>query len=420
MRDTFIGYYDWTKEEFDELWSKALFVFDTNTLLNIYRYTEGTCEQFLETLEVAKDRIWIPYQVGSEFHRNRRSTIVKQVKAYNDLTACLEQYSKEFDTALGEYKNHKLIDREKLNEEFSEAIEKMKESICESEKNHPDYTEDDPVLEKVSLLFDGRVGTPLTDDELKKHCAEGKKRYAAKIPPGFKDHKKPEPQCYGDFFIWLEMISKAEKEKRPIIFVTSDTKEDWWRNDNGKRSPRPDLLQEFREKTKQFCYFYTPKPFITYARKYFDLEAATQETLKEIKEVRESNAWATRMSKVNPGWAWETGTKVGGMMSGLDTPLHRTIHNINKYTNQNLFSKTSPYQEYLSSVMPSSSLSAREAYNLACFAALRGEPECEKWLNVCRDNGALPDCEHIRNDTDLDFVRDEPWFIKFMEEECGE
>ena len=326
MRDTFIGYYDWTKEEFDELWSKALFVFDTNTLLNIYRYTEGTCEQFLETLEVAKDRIWIPHQVGLEFHRNRRSTIAKQVKAYDDLTVCLDQYCKEFDTALGEYKHHKLIDREKLNGEFRKAADKMKESIRESEKAHPDYTENDPVLEKVSQLFEGRVGGPLLEDKFKKVCAEGKKRYAAKIPPGYKDHKKPEPHCYGDLFIWLAMIAKAEKEKQPIIFVTSDTKEDWWRNDKGKRSPRPDLLQEFREKTEQLCYFYTPKPFITHARSHFNLEAATQDTLKEIKEVREENPWINGMAERGVGSAWRDGAKAGGMMSLRSVSFIENVH----------------------------------------------------------------------------------------------
>ena len=55
------------------------------------------------------------------------------------------------------------------------------------------------------------------------------------------------------------------------------------------------------------------------------------------------------------------------------------------------------------------------AYNLACVAALRArEEECREWLNVDKRCGTLPDRRHLESDTDLDGVRDEPWFREFL------
>jgi len=56
------------------------------------------------------------------------------------------------------------------------------------------------------------------------------------------------------------------------------------------------------------------------------------------------------------------------------------------------------------------------AYNLACIAALQGRPEdCRHWLEVSRDNDFLPDRAHLEKDTDLDPVRELPWFTPFLD-----
>lgn len=53
-----------TSEEKQELWQKAVFVFDTNVLLNLYRYSAKTRDSLLAAFESFKDRVWIPYQVA--------------------------------------------------------------------------------------------------------------------------------------------------------------------------------------------------------------------------------------------------------------------------------------------------------------------------------------------------------------------
>ena len=45
------------------------FVFDTNVLLNLYRYPKDVSSEFINVLKHIQDRIWIPYNVGLELSR---------------------------------------------------------------------------------------------------------------------------------------------------------------------------------------------------------------------------------------------------------------------------------------------------------------------------------------------------------------
>ena len=60
------------------------------------------------------------------------------------------------------------------------------------------------------------------------------------------------------------------------------------------------------------------------------------------------------------------------------------------------------------------------AYNLACVYSLRGDVvQCLHWLKVSDAHKKLPDCEHIRDDKDLDAVRNLPEFIAWFATVCG-
>lgn len=58
-----------------------------------------------------------------------------------------------------------------------------------------------------------------------------------------------------------------------------------------------------------------------------------------------------------------------------------------------------------------------EAYNLACMAALRGdESACEYYLDLTQSADNLPDKSHLLKDQDLDSVRSQDWFKRFLEQ----
>ena len=82
MKDKFAAFYHNT--DFTNLWRDATFIFDTNALLSCYRFPKQTAEHFLEMLSQVENRLWIPHQIGLEFHLNRVSVIEGQVKKYNE------------------------------------------------------------------------------------------------------------------------------------------------------------------------------------------------------------------------------------------------------------------------------------------------------------------------------------------------
>lgn len=77
MRDLFPGFYKSTEQEISTLWQEGIFVFDTNMLLHVYRYSPETRERFFETLSQLKDRLWIPYQAANEYQDKRIMVVPK-------------------------------------------------------------------------------------------------------------------------------------------------------------------------------------------------------------------------------------------------------------------------------------------------------------------------------------------------------
>src|SRR5690554_1006254 len=71
MKDLFRGYNKKTEKELKVLWENAIFVFDTNVLLNLYRYSEDTRNSIINLVENFKDRVALPYHTAYEFNKNR-------------------------------------------------------------------------------------------------------------------------------------------------------------------------------------------------------------------------------------------------------------------------------------------------------------------------------------------------------------
>src|SRR5882724_5470703 len=91
MKSLYIGYFKPSEADIKEMWQNSIFVFDTNVLLHLYRYSEGTLEQLLKIIEEFKDRIWMPSKVADEFFDNRLGVLDKQIQAYGSLRNTLDK-----------------------------------------------------------------------------------------------------------------------------------------------------------------------------------------------------------------------------------------------------------------------------------------------------------------------------------------
>lgn len=293
-----------SEEDFQDLWDNCYFVFDANVLLNIYRFSPETRNEFLEILNNIKSRIWIPYQAAYEYHNNRLTVIRQQEKAYDELMNSLSGYSddifeilKKIRSHLKSYKKHPFIDGDKYSKKFEtiSVIVELDEIIDDLKinmKNHPSYTfNQDELMEKLTILLDGKVGPKCSSNELEEIYRKGKIRYSKEIPPGFGDKKKDKKdksnlKKYGDLIIWFQIIKKAEELKKPIIFVTDDkTKDDWFlRINNHTYGPRPELIEEIKEKADVNFYLYSANRFMKFYGNYFDYKVP-QNAIDEVKNL---------------------------------------------------------------------------------------------------------------------------------------
>lgn len=264
MKRHFRGYYRPTEKEFTLLWSNAYFVFDTNVLLDLFRLPICDAERLLEVIKHIKNRLKIPYQVAKEYHAELNNVLMEQHHFCNESLGKLNKYSEEFKKFINTPKNYPFID-ENTYKEFETIYEKLQQILKEEQGTIEQLFTRNPIKEQLGNLLDGVVVEPFQKEELQQIYREGEKRYEDKIPPGYEDKKKDAEKGYGDFVIWREMIKISQTEEKPVIFVTSDTKEDWFLRIKGIDKiigPRPELIDEFFTETKQNFYLYTLSNFL--------------------------------------------------------------------------------------------------------------------------------------------------------------
>ncbi len=298
MRDAFAGRYRPTKEEFDRLWDEALFVFDANVLLNLYRYSEGTREQLLAVLRALGDRLWLPHQAADEFLARRLGVIHARRGGYREVRDGLQKAQLEIARLVKKLHRDPVAETDSLVEGVRQPIARLiedleaREAELPAESNSPD---EDDVWQAVDQLFRGRVGEAYNALDREEIVKEGRERYARRVPPGYmdedkggrKDDPRTEESAFGDLLLWYQTIDKAETEQRPVVLVTDDRKEDWWWIEHRKTiGPRPELVEEIRRRAGVTFYMYRPDRLVAEAGTRGLLgEAPVDETIDEIQDL---------------------------------------------------------------------------------------------------------------------------------------
>jgi len=290
-----------------EAWKQGLFVFDTNVLLNLYRYRAATRDELIEVLGKLGERIWIPHHVALEFQRNRLKVVAEQGKRFSEVRKAVEKAKSSLIVELEKLqlrKRHSLIDPQPLMDGFESLATQFFERLESLRQTQQGLTGPDPLKAKIEALFEGRVGSPPESqtaiDEL---YGEAAWRFKAAIPPGYQDIDKDKTESdehfhggilykrkYGDFLVWRQITSHAQKvDAKRLIFVTDDAKEDWWLKieaDGPKTiSPRPELIEEARVQGGVTTFLmYSPEGFLKYAGEFLEA-SVSEETLREVRDV---------------------------------------------------------------------------------------------------------------------------------------
>ncbi len=320
MKDIFKGYYQLEKEEFKDLWENSLFIFDTNVLLNLYRYQSSTRDALLKVMEQLGNRAWIPYHVCLEFQRNRLKVIAEQHKRFSEVRGIVRKLKSgmqnEFD-GLQLKKRHSHINPDQLLANIEKVQKDFFEELNKLEEKSISVNSTDEIRDRIDVLFQNSIGLPYEDQKsIDDLFSEGEDRYKNNIPPGYKDSSKDEKnpdeftylgltykRKYGDLIIWKQIMSHAAvNELKNIIFITDDNKADWWwKVDSGGTKTigvRPELKDEiYREAKVENFHVYNTEGFLSYANEQLNAQV-TEEAIEEVREISDEKQDAIQRHRI--------------------------------------------------------------------------------------------------------------------------
>lgn len=285
MKELFPGYYRKTEGDIKTIWENGIIMFDTNVLLNLYRYSEATQNTILELIKKFSSQIYLPHQAALEYNRNRYEVIAEQEKAYNEFLDKITQIQKDLQsTSKPPFLSNK-VDKE-LNNVFEKVTSEVKESI----NKYCDYLKNDPIYNSISELFRNRITDQFTQDELNNIFKEGEERFKNKVPPGFEDEKTKEGnRKFGDLILWKQIILKAKELKKDIILITDERKIDWWWKikDGRNMGPRQELVEEMKREADVDFHMYSSERFLTYGQSLLK-EKINQQAFEEIQAMKKA------------------------------------------------------------------------------------------------------------------------------------
>ncbi|MGG3131327.1 PIN-like domain-containing protein [Bacillus pumilus] len=294
MREKFREFYFDKNDE--KIWQESIIILDTNVLLNLYRYTKETSDQILELLNKYKENLWMPHQVGLEYHYNRKLVILEQRGSNDKVCATFEKIPekvREFlNDDLSSFKKRHKDDLESLVKEIKSVIEEKIKGL-KNISQEEDLLEEDLIRLKINELYTDRVGDPYSEEELKAIMVDADDRFSKNIPPGYKDVKGKKgikfyngvqvQNKYGDYILWRQVLDYAKKNESNVIFLTDEKKEDWWYEAKGRTiGPRIELLNEFSFHSKKSFYMFSSIGFIEIKG------GLDQSAVSEVKEVSEA------------------------------------------------------------------------------------------------------------------------------------
>jgi PIN like domain len=148
----------------------------------------------------------------------------------------------------------------------------------------------DRVLQELDRILRGHVGGALEPQAHKEAIAEGMRRVAAEVPPGYKDKDKDDEDASGDYLVWEEILREVERRQCDVLLVTADLKEDWWRKDHGQaRGPRLELVEEMRRRAGVRLFMLRPDSLLLHARQVLEIEVRDQ-SVQDIERIDKSFA----------------------------------------------------------------------------------------------------------------------------------
>ena len=310
--------YEVTNEIEEKIWKEAIIIFDSSSLLNLYKLSDKAKDDFINNVIIKlKKRIWLPFFVFFEYNKNRHKPINETIELYNELKKMSSKINENFEQIVNHTKNkdnHPIIDNEIIIDfepklkEFKKIIEK---EIEDKIKQINQLFEEDELKNNINKL---EIGEKISYKEIQEIINEGGIRYQHKIPPGYKDIDKLGFQKFADLIIWKEILKFSSTNNKSIIFVVDDNKEDWWviNQKNKPTKPREELVYEICENSDINFLMYNTSSFIKASKNKLQLDFL-EGTIEEIEFI----------SLIDPDDVTFKGIKLSSDSGSGDNEQHR-------------------------------------------------------------------------------------------------
>ncbi|HXH78101.1 PIN-like domain-containing protein [Nocardioides sp.] len=313
MRDRFPEFYAPSNDDLKRYVTSGVIIPDANILLGLYRLSTPERDEVFTAMEAVKDRLWLTYQAGLEYQRNRMGVIRQQAAHYEALTRL---HGLKTPDEMGAALNGKALPDD-VKEAVSPLLTGLHAKLSEAARDYTAEVEavtarhvvtveqgqsNDPVRARLDALFAGRVGEAPRAEDRAKSVKEAQRRYAEGIPPGYKDSgKETAESAAGDYLIWAEILDHASTVQdagKPVLFVTNDAKEDWFERSGGEPTgPQPALVREFAARNTHGYHQVTLSTFLRLTNEHLNT-SVLEATIERTSELDDTNGQFERNASV--------------------------------------------------------------------------------------------------------------------------
>ncbi|MDQ0965393.1 uncharacterized protein (DUF2267 family) [Flavobacterium sp. W4I14] len=212
---------------------ECIIFIDTNILAQFFRLYESARNEFFDWIDplIKKERVKTPAWALNEYSKKY---VKGQTKEYLSAGTKLNSISKDFKEAMRYLKMHVSENNVKgigynniddYHKDLDSIYKKLANFSNASNSNKEAYIND--IHNEISSRFSSTVLQSNIYDLVNLTSINGPNRFAAQLPPGFKDIYK-DFNATGDLIIWQEVLDYIRINNiRKVIFLSNDNKVDW-------------------------------------------------------------------------------------------------------------------------------------------------------------------------------------------------
>ncbi len=313
MRTEFWDYYPPDEETLSTISETGLVVLDANALLHAYRLSPTASDAWLTFLEEVSDRIWVPHQAALEYQRNRYSLVASQRSLASEIERIANRVASiardDLTKQRSNIKRSRVFNIVEVDSAVEALSKPLQDLVVRARQDCFDLDvasrSEDTIHVRLTNVLAGAVGPAPDDAWYEAATKEGKRRYEAECPPGFRDAGKGDLRKYGDWFLWRQTLEHAEASPVPVALVSEERKVDWIRTESGRNfGPLPALRREFQDRVGEPFWMYSVAKILEQSASFgvpvdgAALHEANQLEQESVRSESEADARSVRLSEI--------------------------------------------------------------------------------------------------------------------------